>query len=300
VDVDGGLPFGQDAHFLIEALMQISTAAESVCKKARLNWLTSQGRAVRDFEGKSRPKIRETQRPRRSVPILIVDRSALSNAGLRHIFADSPYRVVAVCRTFAEAQAKAFSYKQCVLIIGLDPENREALHEIARTKAEHGRLSTIVLAETFDPSDLVAALSAGGDAYLVKSEITRDSLLKVIEVVLLGGVIVPKRVHTVATRLGWQPAESSPEGTPAIAVKHDLPSPQGQKEDAPKAYQELSNRERMIVLHLMRGASNKEIARELNIAETTVKVHIRRLLRKIQLRNRTQVAIWALDNKIGQ
>src|SRR5262245_52846380 len=90
----------------IEALMQINTTAESVCKKAHFNWLASQGRALRDFDGKSQPKIRETQRSRRPVPVIIVDRSALSNAGLRHIFADSPYRVVAVCRTFAEAQAK--------------------------------------------------------------------------------------------------------------------------------------------------------------------------------------------------
>jgi len=58
----------------------------------------------------------------------------------------------------------------------------------------------------------------------------------------------------------------------------------------------LSDREAEILQCLVNGASNKAIARDLKIAEATVKVHIRGLLRKMQLQNRTQAAIWALNN----
>ena len=56
----------------------------------------------------------------------------------------------------------------------------------------------------------------------------------------------------------------------------------------------LSDRERTILTHLMEGASNKHIARELNIAEATVKVHVKNLLGKIRVKNRTQAAMWGM------
>jgi two-component system nitrate/nitrite response regulator NarL len=59
----------------------------------------------------------------------------------------------------------------------------------------------------------------------------------------------------------------------------------------------LSEREQQIVDRLARGLSNKHIARELDISETTVKVHVKSLLRKIRMNNRTQVAIWAMRQR---
>jgi two-component system nitrate/nitrite response regulator NarL len=58
----------------------------------------------------------------------------------------------------------------------------------------------------------------------------------------------------------------------------------------------LSDREHVILMHLTEGASNKHIARELNIAEATVKVHVKSLLRKIRVNNRTQAAMWAINH----
>jgi two-component system, NarL family, nitrate/nitrite response regulator NarL len=58
----------------------------------------------------------------------------------------------------------------------------------------------------------------------------------------------------------------------------------------------LSGREGEILCNLLHGHSNKTIARELNISEATVKVHLKALLRKLKARNRTQAAIWAMEN----
>jgi len=62
----------------------------------------------------------------------------------------------------------------------------------------------------------------------------------------------------------------------------------------------LSPREKEILSHVVEGHSNKEIARHLNIAEATVKVHLKSVLRKIRVGNRTQAAIWALSNLPGR
>ncbi|MEA2737171.1 MAG: two-component system, NarL family, nitrate/nitrite response regulator NarL, partial [Acetobacteraceae bacterium] len=57
----------------------------------------------------------------------------------------------------------------------------------------------------------------------------------------------------------------------------------------------LSERERLILTHLKVGASNKQIARDLDVAEATVKAHVKSLLRKLRVNNRTQAAMWALN-----
>ena len=61
----------------------------------------------------------------------------------------------------------------------------------------------------------------------------------------------------------------------------------------------LSEREEQVLRDLVKGRSNKIIARKLDIAEATVKVHMKSVLRKIRVANRTQAAIWALENGYG-
>jgi two-component system nitrate/nitrite response regulator NarL len=61
----------------------------------------------------------------------------------------------------------------------------------------------------------------------------------------------------------------------------------------------LSPREQEILAHIARGASNKEIARALDIAETTVKIHVQHILRKLDLTSRVQAAVWAVEHGIA-
>jgi two-component system, NarL family, nitrate/nitrite response regulator NarL len=68
---------------------------------------------------------------------------------------------------------------------------------------------------------------------------------------------------------------------------------------APAAQPALSPREREILGHLARGASNKEIARDLDVAESTVKIHVQHILRKLELTSRVQAAVWAVEHGIA-
>ena len=69
---------------------------------------------------------------------------------------------------------------------------------------------------------------------------------------------------------------------------------------APDVEAGLSPREGEILREIVQGASNKEIARRLGIAETTVKIHVQHILRKLGLNSRVQVAVWASERGIGQ
>jgi DNA-binding NarL/FixJ family response regulator len=113
-----------------------------------------------------------------------------------------------------------------------------------------------------------------------------------LEVVLLDQQVIvlsqPKSVPTLAEDRSSAKCASSGNGN-AI---HDLPgvsAPSMSKQDP-----QFSQREREILIQLAEGNSNKQIARACNITESTVKVHLKAILRKITAHNRTQAAIWAI------
>ena len=152
-----------------------------------------------------------------------------------------------------------------------------------------------MLTEQFRPEELVAAITAGAVGYLLKNEISPDGLVKSLELVLLGGVIIPQGFKK---SLGER-VRLETDAVPAIQVP-ETASEGGQPQPASDAAQtddvgRLSNREQTVLMQLTHGASNKHIARELNIAEATVKIHVKSLLSKIRVNNRTQAAMWAMN-----
>jgi two-component system, NarL family, nitrate/nitrite response regulator NarL len=229
------------------------------------------------------------------VPIAIIDRSALFRAGLVHILAGSRFRVKANCSSLSDLSEGAFSNKPCVVLVSLDTEGVEALPRI--TSLTDQGVCVIVLSEQFRAGELLAAIKAGAHGYLLKNEISPDVLLKSLELALLGVVIIPRGLtilHPVE-ELDSVPAIRAPETISAPETVSNGGQPQPAVDAAPMDdVSRLSNRELMVLKQLTQGASNKHIARDLNIAEATVKVHIKNLLRKIGVTNRTQAAMWAM------
>ena len=172
-------------------------------------------------------------------------------------------------------------------------------------KEKHKGLRIIVLSEQLQSEQLLAAIEAGADGYLLRNEISPDAVLRSLELVLVEGVVVPqgftkllnsrieRPVHaeTVIKRL--EPVVESLQPEPQLDSVPARPKDNAQ----PNGFLcRLSDREHLILMHLTQGASNKLIARELNIAEATVKVHVKSLLRKIRVSNRTQAAMWAINH----
>jgi two-component system nitrate/nitrite response regulator NarL len=151
-------------------------------------------------------------------------------------------------------------------------------------------IRTIALAETISPSVFVQTVSAGIEALLLK-DISGDVLQRAISMVLLGQHLFP--IGLAQNLLPGATAQSRPAQPPMEAVSAE-PVP-GVERDRTVLF---SEREQQILQCLVGGYSNKAIARKLHIAEATVKVHVKGLLRKVQVSNRTQAAIWALSRGI--
>jgi two-component system nitrate/nitrite response regulator NarL len=131
-----------------------------------------------------------------------------------------------------------------------------------------------------DEGDLAAALRAGACGYLLKT-IEGDALAAAIHRVMRGESVVADEMTGKLVS-----AFQSIHGQAAPAT---LPEP-----DAPAdPLASLSPREQQILREISRGASNKEIARTLDIAETTVKIHVQHILRKLNLSSRVQAAVLA-------
>jgi two-component system nitrate/nitrite response regulator NarL len=115
-----------------------------------------------------------------------------------------------------------------------------------------------------------------------------DAFIKSIELVMMGEAVFPPAFLSFALgayAASAEMAESVSDGDATIEVP-ELP-----------LVQQLSPRERSILRCLIEGASNKCIARKVDISEATVKVHIKAILRKIRVQNRTQAAIWGINNQ---
>jgi two-component system nitrate/nitrite response regulator NarL len=148
---------------------------------------------------------------------------------------------------------------------------------VGAVQREGGPARVVVLGQDTNAIDdqLLAA-----DGFLT-FDITADTMIRSLSLVHNGERVVPRELmQAIAAR--------SREGGQKYSGPAPLPRP--------SLSHALSRRESEILQRLLRGQTNKTIGRDLGITETTVKIHLKSLLRKIGASNRTQAAIWALNN----
>jgi DNA-binding NarL/FixJ family response regulator len=153
--------------------------------------------------------------------------------------------------------------------------------EATRKIVESGSAARILVLTTFDLDEYVfAALRAGASGFLLKDAMPAD-LLNGIRVVASGDAAV---APGVTRRLIQTFARHLPSSSGRTPVDERL--------------DELTGRERDVLLELARGRSNSEIAQRLFISEATVKVHVGHILTKLGLRDRAQVVVFAYENGV--
>ncbi|MFO1280091.1 MAG: response regulator [Burkholderiaceae bacterium] len=159
---------------------------------------------------------------------------------------------------------------------------------IAGFKEVAPQVKILMLTVSENEQDLSAALKAGADGYLLKTinaEDLSDSILKVLDG---ESVISPEMTTKLVAAFRTQPPA-------AEKAAGSAPTPASPAEGLGI----LSARELETLALIARGASNKVIARELDIAETTVKIHVQHILRKLNLSSRVQAAVYAASHGIG-
>jgi DNA-binding NarL/FixJ family response regulator len=222
--------------------------------------------------------------------IVLVGKSHLVREGLARILRASDFRIRASVSSADDLlQSKPQLHRPLFLIVrtGKDFDATVEQIELFRDRHPDGRVA--ILADDYRLDELVSAFRAGANGYFV-DVMTCDVFVRSLELVMMGETIFPPAF------LSFILDPQAPHGeAPCDTASHDkgevilVPT-----EDA--IAPQLSPRERSILRCLIEGDSNKCIARKIDIAEATVKVHVKAILRKIRVQNRTQAAIWGMNN----
>jgi two-component system nitrate/nitrite response regulator NarL len=209
--------------------------------------------------------------------VLISDESSLFCKGLEAILSARNATIVGDVRFLTDALGILRAADSDVDLLLCDPAStaRTEFDMLADIKREFPQLNIIVLTSRGDPALLANAIAAGANGMLAK-DISAECLCLSIELVMFGEKIFP------LDRSLLEP--QSDQKDPASLVSDR------------SLWESLSPREKQILGYLVSGSPNKKIAVDLNIAEATVKVHLKALLRKLAVENRTQAALWGQSN----
>jgi len=156
----------------------------------------------------------------------------------------------------------------------------ERANAIGSVQQEGGRARVVVLGYDINAISSDNVLVADG---VLTFDITANMMVRSLRLIQNGERVVPRELMQAILRSREGRNQPAAPVQPLRLRRSQAPSP----------------REAEILERLMQGHSNKTIARQLGITETTVKVHLKSLLRKINANNRTQAAIWALNNGYG-
>ena len=202
--------------------------------------------------------------------ILIVDDHPLFRKGVIQLIQAAPeFRLVGEAPSGSEGLALARALQPDMILLDLNMKDMSGV-EVLKTLKDEGLDSRIIMLTVSDQAeDLMAALQAGADGYLLKDMEPED--------------LVPQLVEAARGKITI--SESLTQLLMASLREKSRPT------SLPEAG--LTEQENRILEHLIDGKSNKLIAREMDIAEGTVKVHVKHLLKKLNLRSRVEAAVWA-------
>ncbi len=237
-----------------------------------------------------------------TVRLLVVDDHNLFRRGLIALLSrDSRVSVVAEARDAGEALKMAQLHRPDVILLDNHLPGVHGVDALPQLYAAVPQVRIVMLTVSEDADDLAQALSRGAAGYLLKT-IEGDALVDAIVRVRAGESVVSPEMTTKLIAAYRQALSAPADGAAASAPAASNEAPEAEPfatradergEALAAGMSRLSPRERDILREIARGASNKEIARTLDIAETTVKIHVQHILRKLNLTSRVQAAVFA-------
>ena len=204
--------------------------------------------------------------------LCLVSLNDISREGLHRILNADGFEVVMSCRR-SKRIVESDLGPDISVVLDL-PNQASRLQAIEEIMEANPSARIAVLVDEFDMTKLVACLDAGCVGYIVKT-MNSQPMITALRLVTMGQKVLPSELAEVLSKHNFDHAATDTE------LEHEM-------RDA-----KLSSRERDVLCCLMAGYPNKVIARELNVCEATIKVHVKAILRKLDVSNRTQAAIWA-------
>jgi two-component system, NarL family, nitrate/nitrite response regulator NarL len=207
--------------------------------------------------------------------VVIIDDHALFRKGVMQMISSDPeFDVIGEAASGLQGLSLVEKLKPGLALIDLNMKVMNGIETLTRIKEAKLDTKCIVLTVSDAEDDLLEALRAGADGYLLKDMEPEDLCASLKKA--MSGITV---LHESLTDI----------------LKNALVNPTLNKKDDDVS---LTEREREILECLAKGLNNKTIARHLGISDTTVKVHIKHLLSKLKLTSRLEAAVWAHTKKV--
>jgi two-component system nitrate/nitrite response regulator NarL len=214
---------------------------------------------------------------------ILVGPHSLRREGIARVLDSTDFRIVATGSDLQKIDLDVLAKSIYLLIVECSHDVSNAIQQIQHFKAAFPDGKVVLFADHLSLEELLSAFRAGTNAYFVSVQ-TCEAFIKVLELVMLGETVLPWELLRLIGKDTQEPSGGTCGG-----------SSNGQGGGTEERGPRLSERERFILGRIIEGDSNKHVARRLNIAEATVKVHVKAILRKIDVRNRTQAAMWAMS-----
>jgi len=207
--------------------------------------------------------------------IILVDDHPLFRKGLQQLIAlEEDLEVINEYNNGSDAVEGAVKNDPDLIILDLNMQGMDGLETVRKMRSK-GVTSRIVMLTVSDSEyDVLTAMKNGADGYLLK-DMEPEDIVNNIKQAVLGKLALSARLTSVLAQSWNNPQEE-------------------RQEDRLKT---LTNRESEILSLIAQGMSNKLIAKELQITDTTVKVHVKHLLKKLNLRSRLEAAVWLIDKQ---
>jgi two-component system nitrate/nitrite response regulator NarL len=207
--------------------------------------------------------------------VVIVDDHPLFRRGLTQLLAgNAAFLLAGEAANGHDGIALTLRLRPDLLLLDLNMKDMSGIEVLKAVKAADLETRVVLITVSDQAEDLVTALRHGADGYLLK-DMEPEQMVESIEAAASGRVMISDALtHLLAAALRKGPR---PETTGEAG---------------------LTEQERRILELIAGGMSNKVIGKELDIAEGTVKVHVKHILRKLGLRSRVEAAVWAVEHVV--
>ncbi|WP_295577008.1 response regulator transcription factor [uncultured Lamprocystis sp.] len=208
--------------------------------------------------------------------VLLIDDHALFRFGLQELLERRGIEVVAALRDGRTGVARVAETLPDVVLLDLRMPEHDGVEVLRELRTAHPRMPIAMLTTSADERDVIASLQAGAQGYLLK-DMEPDALIAALGEVVRGRTVVAPELIGILAR----------------AVQGETTGERHHPRHA-----DLTPREHEILCHLAEGHSNKTIGRLLGITDGTVKLHVKAILRKLDVHSRVEAAVIAVERSL--
>ena len=209
--------------------------------------------------------------------ILLIDDHALFRIGLQELLERRGIEVIAAIGDCEAGIMQVVESQPDIVLLDMRMPQMSGVEVLRQLRDKQQKMAISMLTTSRDEKDVIESLQGGAQGYLLK-DMEPDDLITALNDILNGKTVVaPELTSVLARAVQGETAEST------------------ETEDV---FSELTPRESEILCHLAEGQSNKVIANHLGISEGTVKLHVKSILRKLDVNSRVEAAVIAVEKKM--